>query len=118
MHEVRRAEFGQDILQATQSGVLTRSGDALCAKVGEQAMRYGSNEEYVLLVRSSAGPSSTPPLLTPSGTALRTTTTTANTSPQVRRSGSPAANTHAPAAPAVQHTPPPHTPPGRGPPYP
>src|SRR3546814_6324153 len=29
MHEVRRAEFGQDILQATQSGVLTRCGDAL-----------------------------------------------------------------------------------------
>src|SRR3546814_2586095 len=51
MHEVRRAEFGQDILQATQSGVLTRCGDALCAKVGEQAMRYGSNEEYVLRVR-------------------------------------------------------------------
>lgn len=51
MHEVRRAEFGQDILQATQSGVLTRCGDALCAKVGEQAARYGSNEEYVLLVR-------------------------------------------------------------------
>src|SRR3546814_808774 len=51
MHEARRAEFGQDILQATQSGVLTRCGDALCAKVGEQAARYGSNEEYVLLVR-------------------------------------------------------------------
>src|SRR3546814_3526944 len=43
MHEVRRAEFGQDILQATQSGVLTRCGDALCAEVGEQAARYGSN---------------------------------------------------------------------------
>lgn len=51
MREVRRAEFGQDILQATQSGVLTRCGDALCAKVGKQAVRYGSDEEYVLLVR-------------------------------------------------------------------
>src|SRR3546814_1215764 len=51
MHEVRRAEFGQDILQATHTGVLTRCGDALCAKVGEQALRYGSHEEYVLLVR-------------------------------------------------------------------
>lgn len=50
MREVRRAEFGQDILQATQSGVLTRCGDALCAKVGKQAVRYGSDEEYVLLV--------------------------------------------------------------------
>src|SRR3546814_3334982 len=27
MHEVRRAEFGQDILQATQSGVLTRRSE-------------------------------------------------------------------------------------------
>lgn len=51
MHEIRRAEFGQDILQATRNGVLTRCGDALCAKVGKQAVRYGSDEEYVLLVR-------------------------------------------------------------------
>ncbi len=51
MHEVRRAEFGQDILQAAQSGVLTRCDDALCAKVGAQAVRYGNNGEYVLLVR-------------------------------------------------------------------
>lgn len=51
MQEVRRAKFGQDILQATRAGVLTRCGDALCAKVGEQAERYGSDEEYVLLVR-------------------------------------------------------------------
>lgn len=50
MREIQRAEFGHDILQATQSGVLTRCGRALCAKVGEQAVRYGSNEEYVLLV--------------------------------------------------------------------
>ena len=51
MQEVRRAGFGQDILQATRSGALTRCGDALCAKVGEQAVRYGSNREYVLLER-------------------------------------------------------------------
>ena len=51
MREIRRAEFGQDILQATQSGALTRCGDALCAKVGGQTERYGSDEEYVLLVR-------------------------------------------------------------------
>jgi len=51
MQEIRRAEFGQDILQATRSGMLTRCGDALCAKVDGQAKRYGSDEEYVLLVR-------------------------------------------------------------------
>ena len=51
MQEVRRAEFGQDILQATQSGVLTRCDGALCAKAGEKAVRYGNNGEYVLLVR-------------------------------------------------------------------
>lgn len=51
MREIRRAEFGQDILQATRSGVLTRCGDALCAKVGGQPERYGSDGEYVLLVQ-------------------------------------------------------------------
>src|SRR3546814_19428556 len=41
MHEVRRAAFGQDILQATQSGVLTRCGDALFEKVGEERKSVG-----------------------------------------------------------------------------
>lgn len=50
MREVRRAEFGQDILQATRSGMLTRCGEALCAKVGERPTRYGNSGEYVLLV--------------------------------------------------------------------
>lgn len=49
MREVRRADFGQDILQATQAGVLTRCGESLCAKVGKQAARYGEGGEYVLL---------------------------------------------------------------------
>lgn len=51
MRDLQRAEFGQDILHATRNGMLTRCGDALCAKVGQQARRYGSNGEYVLLVR-------------------------------------------------------------------
>lgn len=50
MREVRRAEFGQDILQATRNGMLTRCGEALCAKVGKRPTRYGSSGEYVLLV--------------------------------------------------------------------
>lgn len=50
MREVRRAEFGQDILQATRNGMLTRCGETLCAKVGKRPTRYGSSGEYVLLV--------------------------------------------------------------------
>lgn len=49
MREIRRAEFGQDILRASQNGVLTRCDGTLCAKVGDQAARYGKNDEYVLL---------------------------------------------------------------------
>lgn len=51
MREIQRAEFGQDILDATRNGMLTRCGDTLCAKVGKQARRYGSDDEYVLLMR-------------------------------------------------------------------
>lgn len=51
MQDVQRADFGQDILQATRTGMLTRCGDALCAKVGKEAVRYGSEGEYVLLAR-------------------------------------------------------------------
>jgi hypothetical protein len=49
MRDIQRAEFGQDILHATRNGMLTRCGDDLCAKVGRQATRYGSDGEYVLL---------------------------------------------------------------------
>lgn len=46
---VRTAHFEQDVLQAVQSGSITQCGDALCAKVGKQIRRYGSNGNYVLL---------------------------------------------------------------------
>jgi hypothetical protein len=49
MAELKRADFGQDILHATQSGALTRCGDALCARVGKEAKRYGAQGEFVLL---------------------------------------------------------------------
>ena len=47
--ELKRAEFGQDVLRATQSGALTRCGKALCAKVGTEPKRFGKQGEYVLL---------------------------------------------------------------------
>jgi hypothetical protein len=49
MQELAQAHFDQDILQATQRGVITRCGDALCAKVGKNAQRYGKNSQYLLL---------------------------------------------------------------------
>jgi hypothetical protein len=47
MRELKRAQFGQDILRATETGVLTRCGDMLCVKVGKKPQRF--NKDYVLL---------------------------------------------------------------------
>ena len=47
--EMAQAHFGQDILQATQRGAITRCGDSLCAKVGTKSQRYGKDGEYLLL---------------------------------------------------------------------
>ncbi len=49
MQEMAQAHFGQDILQATQRGAITRCGDVLCAKVGRQPQRYGKDGQYLLL---------------------------------------------------------------------
>lgn len=49
MQEMAQAHFGQDILQATQRGAITRCGDSLCARVGEKPQRYGKNGQYLLL---------------------------------------------------------------------
>lgn len=49
MEQVARAEFAEDILQATKTGTLTRCGKSLCAKVGSKPKTYGRNDEYVLL---------------------------------------------------------------------
>lgn len=47
--ELKRGEFGRDILDASRSGALNRCGDALCARVGSNPQYYGKNGEYVLL---------------------------------------------------------------------
>lgn len=49
MQQMARAHFGQDILQATQRGAITRCGESLCAKVGRQPQHYGKDGQYVLL---------------------------------------------------------------------
>lgn len=49
MQEIAQAEFGQDVLQATQRGDITRCGKSLCVKVGQKTQRYGKEREYVLL---------------------------------------------------------------------
>lgn len=49
MQEMAQAHFGQDILQATQSGAITRCGDSLCAKVGKKPQRYGKDGQFLLL---------------------------------------------------------------------
>jgi hypothetical protein len=49
MQEMAQAHFGQDILQATEDGAITRCGDSLCVKVGKKARRYGKDGQYMLL---------------------------------------------------------------------
>lgn len=49
MQEMAQAHFGQDILQATQRGAITRCGDSLCVKVGKKPQRYGADGQYLLL---------------------------------------------------------------------
>jgi hypothetical protein len=49
MRQIEQANFGQDILQATQSGALNRCGGMLCARVGKRPQRYGDGGDYVLL---------------------------------------------------------------------
>jgi hypothetical protein len=47
MQQIEQAHFGQDILNATQSGAINHCGEALCVKVGKRPQRYGS--EYMLV---------------------------------------------------------------------
>jgi hypothetical protein len=49
MRQIEQANFGQDILRATQNGTLNHCGGALCAKVGKRLQRYGDNSDYVLV---------------------------------------------------------------------
>jgi len=49
MQQMAQARFGQEILQATKRGAITRCGDSLCAKVGRKPQRYGEEGQYLLL---------------------------------------------------------------------
>lgn len=49
MQDVAQAHFAADILQATQSGALTRCGETLCARVGKKPLRHGNDSEYAVL---------------------------------------------------------------------
>ena len=49
LHQFKRADFAEDVLEATRSGAITRCGDALCARVGEKPSKFGPKGEYVLL---------------------------------------------------------------------
>lgn len=49
LRDLERAEFGEDILEATRNGSLTRCGEGVCAKVGANPRRAGANGEYLLL---------------------------------------------------------------------
>jgi hypothetical protein len=54
MQEIAQANFGKDILQATQGGAITRCGDSLCVRVGKKPQHYGKEGEYVLLQNPGA----------------------------------------------------------------
>lgn len=49
LQQFKRADFAEDVLEATRSGAITRCGDALCARVGEKPSKFGPKGEYVLL---------------------------------------------------------------------
>lgn len=49
MQEITRAQFGKDILQATERGALSRCGEMLCARIGRKPRRYGKDGDYALL---------------------------------------------------------------------
>ena len=49
LRDLERAGFGEDILQATRSGAITRCGEALCVKVGVEPHRAGTRGEFLLV---------------------------------------------------------------------
>lgn len=49
LQQLERADFAEDVLEATRSGAITRCADALCVRVGETPKKYGAKGEYVLL---------------------------------------------------------------------
>ena len=49
LRDIERAGFGEDILQATRDGTITRCGESLCVKAGPGARRAGPGGEYLLI---------------------------------------------------------------------
>ena len=49
LQQFKRADFAEDVLEATRRGAITRCGDALCARVGEKPSKFGPKGEYLLL---------------------------------------------------------------------
>jgi hypothetical protein len=49
VQEMAQARFGQDILQATRHGSITRCGKSLCARVSKKPQHYGKDGQYLLL---------------------------------------------------------------------
>jgi hypothetical protein len=49
LQQFKRADFAEDVLEATRNGTITRCGDALCARVGEKPGKFGPKGEYLLL---------------------------------------------------------------------
>lgn len=54
--QFKQADFAQDVLDATNSGAITRCGEeGLCVRIGDNPTRYGRKGEYVLLDGVGAG---------------------------------------------------------------
>lgn len=49
LRDLERASFGEDILEATRSGAITRCGESLCVRASQDAGRAGPGGEYLLL---------------------------------------------------------------------
>jgi hypothetical protein len=49
LRDLERAGFGEDILEATRNGSITRCGEALCVRAGPDARRAGDHGEYLLV---------------------------------------------------------------------
>lgn len=49
MRQLEQAHFGEDMLEATRTGAITRCGQRLCARVGANPHRYGAHGEYVVV---------------------------------------------------------------------
>lgn len=59
--QFKQADFAQDILDAANSGAITRCGDdGLCVRIGENPTRYGRKGEFVLLDGVGAGQTEAP----------------------------------------------------------